>query len=152
MKKLVLSLLIVSLLFLTTGCSKENLSNKEITKILEEQGFIKEDVKYTMEETADYENYKNIFKFSNSIYEFDYFELVDKELAIKLYEQNKEVLEKFREDSSFDEKTEEDYSRYSYEKDDSYYVLVRKGKTFLFGVVTTENKSDFNKVLSSINY
>ena len=51
-----------------------------------------------------------------------------------------------------DEKTDKNYSKYSYEKDDSYYVLVRKDKTFLFGVVTIENKSDFNKVLSSINY
>ena len=151
MKKILLSFLIISLLFVT-GCSKENLSNKEVTKVLEEQGFIKEDVKYTMEETSDYEKFKNIFKFSNSIYEFDYFELEDKDYAIKLYNQNKDVLEKYKEDTSSNERNDEDYSRYTLEKDDNYYVLVRKGKTLIYGVVTLNNKSDFNDVLSSINY
>lgn len=151
MKKILLSLLIVAV-FILTGCSNKNLSGKEVTKILEENGFTKEDVKYTMEETADYDKFKNIYKFSNSIYEFDYFELEDKDYAIKLYEQNKEILEKFKGDSSSDENNKDDYSRYTLEKDDNYHVLVRKGKTFLYGVVTTENKSDFNDVLSSINY
>lgn len=152
MKKTLLSLLVVSLLFIVAGCSKDNLSQKEITKILEEKGFIKEDVKYTMEETADYDKFKNIFKFSNSIYEFDYFELEDKDYAIKLYEQNKEILDKYRGDTPLDEENSDNYSKYSFEKEDSYYVLIRKDKTFLYGVVTIENKSDFNDVLSSINY
>lgn len=152
MKKIILSLLVAFMLIAGTGCSKENLSNKEVTKILEEQGFAKEDVKYTMEETVDYEKFKNIFKFSNSVYEFDYFELEDKDYAIKLYEQNKEILEKYKGDTSSEEKIKDDYSKYVLEKDDNYHVLIRKGKTFLYGVVTTNNKSDFNDVLSSINY
>ena len=152
MKKIILSLLVAFMLIAGTGCSKENLSNKEVTKILEEQGFAKEDVKYTMEETVDYEKFNNIFKFSNSVYEFDYFELEDKDYAIKLYEQNKEILEKYKGDTSSEEKTKDDYSKYVLEKDDNYHVLIRKGKTFLYGVVTTNNKSDFNDVLSSINY
>ena len=152
MKKIILSLLVAFMLIAGTGCSKENLSNKEVTKILEEQGFAKEDVKYTMEETVDYEKFKNIFKFSNSVYEFDYFELEDKDYAIKLYEQNKEILEKYKGDTSSEEKTKDDYSKYILEKDDNYHVLIRKGKTFLYGVVKTSNKSDFNDVLNSINY
>ena len=151
MKKIILGLFIVALLILT-GCSKDNLSHKEITKVLEEQGFIYEDVKYTMEETEDYSKFKNIYKFSNSIYEFDYFELVDKEYTIKLYDQNKNILEKFKGDSSSNEKNDDDYSKYTLEVDDNYHVLIRKGNTFIYGVVTLENKSSFNKVLSSINY
>ena len=152
MKKVLIGLLLILTLFLMVGCANKNLSRREVTKILEENGFVKEDVKYTMEETADYDKFKNIYKFSNSIYEFDYFELEDKDYAIKLYEQNMEILEKYKGDSLSNEKNSDNYSRYTLEKDNNYHVLVRKGKTFLFGVVTIENKADFNDVLSLINY
>ena len=147
MKKFFKLFLTVIIILLACSCTKKASSSEDISKVLNENGYIIKDETNLIEDN----NIEKLYIVTNNKYQFEYHVYKEKSVAKEKYESNKIEL-KENSNKNITEKNKEDYDKLIQEHSDKYTVIVRNKKILLYSSINSEYKKEFKKILKKLGY
>lgn len=146
--KFIKAICLVLVLFTLTACGEvKELSEKEISKALEKDGFLLNDFTSQIEDRK----MKKAVVANNGVYQMEYYIFTDEAAAKEAYKNNKKAFVDLNKTKG-KEKNKDNYDKYTQKLSDTYNSVIRVGKTIIYASIDTRNKKDFNKVLDKLNY
>ena len=150
MKKKSTFLLLIIMIILT-GCSKNSLTTADFKTIAEKKGFMLTDV------TNEYKsaNFVQEGTVAESVdgWQIEFYILDSEENAINMFNINKDDFEKNKSEAFVSKSSHSsNYSKYSLTSDEYYMYIVRIDNTFLYTKVMIEYKESAKKLIQNLGY
>lgn len=149
MKKKLFYILI--LIFMTIGCSKNDLTLSSFIEKANDNAYFIENNKKGYE---SYQYIKEIYYAVNreNAYDIQFLELINDEYAKKFYDINKNVLlEYVNNDTYVKNKNSRDYQVYHIENDSKYYLVIRSKQNILYIDAPIEYINEIEDFLSDLD-
>ena len=152
LKKVLLVLVIISCLFILTGCGKKKPTDVEtFTKIAKDKGY---DVVDVSKQYAQYEYVKSgTVVTSNNDWQIELYILEDEAGAKNMYNINKNIFEKEKHDSkTFSEVTMKNYATYTLKANKQYMYLSRVDNTLLYCNIESKYENKAKEFIKELGY
>lgn len=152
MKKILLLIISIIMIFTLTGCTKLALHPDDVTTIISNLGHKVEDIsdKYT-----DYDNIVKVLKIKDieDRWEIEYYLLKDLHSAERMYQENFELFNLFESQATFySEVNQGNYSTYKLQTSGSYMYLSRVDNTLLYIDVNILHKNIMEEIITALAY
>jgi predicted small lipoprotein YifL len=152
LKKVFLGLILLSSLFILTGCGKkEPIDVEQFTKKAKDKGYDVVDV------SKQYEKYEYIksgtVASSNNKWQVELYILEDETGAKNMYNINKNKFNKEKHNSkTYSEVTMKNYSKYTLKANNKYMYLSRVDNTLIYCDVESKYEEEAKKFIKELNY
>ena len=152
-KKIVLGVICVLLIFMATGCgNKTVMSSNDFKTNMENKGYVVEDA------TSQFEAYgyvSQVYVAINSgfTYQIEFYELSDTDRAVNFFNNNQSIFEDSKGSVSSETSVAMgNYSKYTLTTNGMYKVLSRIENTVIYVNVDEEYKEDVQTILEEFGY
>ena len=150
MKKIILFVVSVVMVFLLTGCgTKKELTAKDFENDIKKLGFTVSD--YT--EIFEDKNIETLMVAKKSEYEIEFHVYRTEKAAKSAFEGNRKAFSNYKKSNSIEKKVNtSNYQKYTLQLSDQYDVVIRNGKSLLYASINLQHKKDIDTIIKKIGY
>lgn len=152
-KKFVLGVVCVLLIFMATGCgNKTVMSSADFKTNMENKDYVVEDATSQFE-AYDYVSQVYVAVNSGFTYQIEFYELSDTDSAVSFFNNNQSIFEDSKGSVSSESSVSMgNYSKYTLTTDGMYKVLSRVDNTVIYVNVNDEYKEEVQTILEEFGY
>lgn len=154
MKKLRYLFILSLLALLFTGCgSKKPLSAQDFAKIMKEEGYVIIDGLKKMEPISKEKIKSSSLAIAkDKSHQIEFYELMDEDIAKKMFDTNKAIFEKQSSTKSQEETTKSNHSYYKQKSNGKIFVVSKTDDTLVYAIVNNSQEEHLNKIIKKLGY
>ena len=150
-KKLLVGVLCLTLVFTLTGCTdKKSITAEEFKSQMESAGY---EVQDATNQFSNYSQVQKVYIAVNSNYQIEFYQIDTVDNAVAFYNNNKSIFEQSKSsNSTYSSKEIKNFAKYALNTSGNYKVLSRIDNTVILLNVNSSYKNEINSILDKLGY